>query len=183
MFFSVGFIASCASVDVVGYLDDHPEFTPLLPRKGKTEYQVVWSSSWKPIVYLKAHLEQDEFAEYQRAFVSYSISKDTVSPLKQVEISMEEWVSIVEAVDRSPIWEYDSKCDELAYKERGIYFPEGDGCAEIIMTDGATITISVSEQSRKIGLSRVCNDLGPCKPFGDIPLAILKTIGKENVAN
>ncbi|WP_444909608.1 hypothetical protein [Microbulbifer sp. TRSA005] len=181
--FLISFISSCAGRDVVGYLDDHPEFSPLVSRAGKTEYQIIWSRSWKPIIYLKAHLVQNAFGEYSKAFVSYAISEGSVSSLKQIEISMEEWAFIEATVENSPIWNYDSKCDQLSYSERATYLPEGDGCTEIVMTDGAIITISISEPGRQIGLSTICHDLGPCKPFEDIPAAILKTIGKADLAN
>ncbi|MCG8610820.1 MAG: hypothetical protein MI864_09830, partial [Pseudomonadales bacterium] len=53
---------------------------------------------------------------------------------------------------------------------------------EIFMTDGAKITIAISEPGRSKGILRACNDLSLCRPFGDIPFAILKAIGKESEA-
>lgn len=175
----------CANRDVVGYLDDHPDFSPIVKREAKYEYQIVWTRSWQPIIYLKAHIEQDKWGEKVQAFVSYGSSEENVPKLKTYEISMSQWSSIVEEIDESIIWSYDNKCDQLAYKKRSLHFydEEKGGCAEIIMMDGATISIAVSEPERQLGIYRACNDIGPCEPFGSLARAILQTIGRASDAN
>lgn len=173
-------LTGCSSQSVVGYLDDHPEFSPVVSRRGKAEYQVIWSRSWNPIIYLKAHIEQDAFNKRRKAYISYSI-ENSVKSLKKVEISIADWNSIVAAVNESVIWEYDSDCDEKAYRDRTLYYRENNQCEEMLLTDGATITIAVTEESRSKAVKRACTDLGPCKPFGNIPLAMLKAIGKESL--
>lgn len=181
----VSLVTACSNNDSVRYLDDHPEFSPIVKRDAKYEYQIVWSRSWRPTIYLKAYVEQDHWGKHRQAFVSYASSEGSVPRLATYKISTNEWQSIVKAVDESILWSYKSECDQLAYKTRSIFFDddENDGCVEIIMTDGAAISIAISEPERQLGIYRACNDLGPCEPFGSIARAILKTIGREHEAS
>jgi hypothetical protein len=186
-------LVGCSNIDVkgysntgiTGYLHDHPSFSPIVKRNNKHEYQIVWSRSWQPIIYLRAHIEQDYIGRNAQAYVSYASSTDTVSNLTLYKISIDEWQSIVKAVDESIIWSYDNKCDQLAYKEIGIYGydEETNECFGVIMMDGASISIAISEPEREIGIYSICSDSGPCDPFGHLPRAILKTIGREHEAN
>jgi hypothetical protein len=177
-------LIGCSNTGVVGYIDDHPNFSPIVKRNNKFEYQIIWRRSWKPTIYLKAYIEQDIWGKQVQSYISYSSSETSVANLTSYKISTDEWQSIVKAVDESTIWTYDSKCDQLAYKERSIYFNDDTGgCEEILMMDGASISVAISEPERDIGVYSVCNDLGPCEPFGFLARAILKTIGKENLAN
>ena len=175
-------LSACNTVGIIGYLDDHPDFSPIVSREGKTEIQVSWYRSWKPMIYLKAHIEQDEYEEIKRAYVSYSITKSKITSLKKQEISIEAWESIIQAYNDSKIWSYESKCDELSYKNRSLYFENNGSCEEVIMMDGAKISIAISEPNRNIGILRVCNDLKLCEPLGSIPFVMLKAIGKEKTA-
>lgn len=175
------FLVGCVGIDVISYLNDHPEFSPIVPRGGKTEYQVVLSRSWRPMIYLKAFSVEDELGDYQKYFVSYAITEKRVPKLRRVEIPLEHWQSIEAAVDQSPIWNYDSMCDERSYKERRRFYRKGGDCSEFMMLDGGEIMVAISEPDRQIGITSTCQDLDTCKPFGDIAAAILNAIGKEDM--
>lgn len=172
-------VGGCQSTSTVGYLDDHPDFSPIVSRKGKTEYQVIWARSWKPVIYIKAYLESDEFEENKKAFVAYSFSEHHVKRLKNVEISLEKWNQIVGAIEKSSFWSYENRCGEQSYQKRIILLENGDGCEEIITLDGSLLTIAASENGRSKGVSFPLPGDNLSNQFIEIPKVLLRSIGKE----
>jgi hypothetical protein len=175
-------LSGCTATPSSLFLQSHPDFSPLVPAEGRTEYQVSWYRSWKPTIQLVASRTRDNYGEFDRAFVAFTLSESSVGSLQRREISLSAWRRIEEAVAVANFWTYDSACDELAYKTRSLYATADGGCEEYLMTDGSRISIAGSDGSRARGVTRSCPDLELCEPLGRIPRAILLAIDREDWA-
>ena len=181
-------VSACSRLPTFTYLETHPDFPPIVPREGATEYQIVWSRSWRPIIYLRAYsleylYEEDDVRKY---YVEWAISDHFVDALNRVEISEKDWAKIVASFDKSKFWRYKSSCDELNYQTRDQHACENAKLGEnevIVTADGATISIAASEENRSKGILVACPNLQLCEPFGELAIAILSVIGRESEAH
>jgi len=171
-------LAGCASTS--SYLDvtTHPEFSPLVPMKGKSEYQIVWYRSYDPVVYLKAYRYTDGVGEFVDAYIEYATAENLVPKLKRKKISKDDWVELEQTVEESGFWTDSSPCLEESYK-RGSLFWEGDSGCQEIEWNGPEISIAASTMREAKGIHQSCTTDEHCGNLGSIPSKILEIIGKQ----
>lgn len=175
--------SGCAGRPAHEFLDTHPEFSPIVPRTGQVEYQVTWYRSWQPLIHLRVRIETPELTDDPRAYVSYAVSTDGVDSLRTETRSVPDVAHLQAVLEETGFWEPGLECYEQAYREGRDYVSESGACTWVIVTDGASISIAASEQSRSKAISVQCSSLASCEPYDRFAKAILRSLDLEDVAN
>jgi hypothetical protein len=157
-----------------------PPFSPVAPQEGVKVYQVRWIRSWKPTIHVIAW--QQSMNGRNRAWVAYGAFEGDPGPLSYEEIDVERWDEIERAASRSGFWDYDSSCDETAYRTDSLFGGSNGECEELILTDGAIIEIAASNGASAKGITSICPNLELCEPLGELPLAVLSMVGRDSLA-
>ena len=172
-------LSGCGLAPDHEYLDTHPEFSPLVPALGKTEYQVVWYRSWQPLIHLRVQVEGKELTENPGMTISYAVSAERIQPLRTVRKPVEKLEGLAEALRDTGFWSDDQPCMELSYREGRTYLPGDGGCEWVTVMDGASMSIAASEPTRSKAISVMCGSIGSCEPYDKFALAILELLGLD----
>jgi hypothetical protein len=108
--------------------------------------------------------------------VFYSISNNTVQPLVSRRISLRAWDFIELAVMSSGFWSNAHRCEEIAYREQSLYFPDNGACTEILMTDGASLSMAGANPTDSKGILTVCFD-AVCSEYEQVAVTMLTAAG------
>ena len=173
-------LASGCSADRGLHLTIHPAFPPIVPIQDREEIQVTWVRSWRPTIYLRAEFDSDDFDRDKRVRLSYSISNEFISKPRTISITEHEWHQITESLNSLGFWDSGWECEEIAYREQSLYIGEMNECEEIVMTDGATMSIAATNGRTSKGVRAICPDLGMCEPLGNVPKTMLEIAGLDS---
>ena len=178
---ALSLVSGCAT-DRGLHLTTHPAFPPIVPIKDREEIQVTWVRSWRPTIYLRAEFDSDDYDRDKRARLSYSISDRFVSQPRTISISEDEWQKISDALTSLGFWEDGWACAERAYRERSFFYDydEADGCSEVALLDGASISIAATDSESSKGVRLICPDIEMCEPLGNLPRVMLEIAGLES---
>lgn len=168
-------ISGCNRFQEISYTDDHPDFSPLLSRDGRFEYQfVLLQSNPDKLHHIKVFLVQDEFLEGKKAFIAYSDSTDRVKKLKTVQISLDEWEEIFSLINQKKPWLALDECNQKSYRHRSLFLKKGHECIDVVSTGGTFLTIAASEPERAYGMMMFCGSDKTCNGLVEIPEMVLK---------
>ena len=157
----------------------HPSFPPITPIHNREEIQVTWVRSWRPTIYLRAEYDSHDYDRDKRIHLSYSIAGEYVSKPSRVRITESQWFEIADALQSLEFWSAGWECEELAYREQSLYVREKDKCEEIVMNDGAHISIAATNGKDSRGVQAICPDIELCEPLGVLPKVMLAIAGFE----
>ena len=174
------FLASACAGDLA-YQDvyERSGFSPLVPRQGVEEYQIIWSRPWKPIIYIQAKVQAGHDGGNEGVFVRIARTQRGSPRFRQYQLSRADWRNVEEAIVESGFWTRELPCQEASYREQTLHVEvEGDG-TRIAMLDGATLSMAASKAPRARGLTAVCPDLDQCPPFDVVIRAFFLAIGES----